>query len=544
MRGWELREVKARRFASWIRPTQGRMPQSAIITWTAVLLALNLAWRTVRYGLAFPIWGDEAFVAVNLFKNNFLDFLQPLDHAQIVPLLFIWLQWGIAKLLGYHELAIRLLPFLAGLGSLFLFSRLAFNIFSGHRALASVAIFAASFYPVRHAAEIKPYSTDLFVALALLTIAWRLKNKPDRLGGWVFFTSTAALAVWASYPSVFVSGGVLLVFCTMPWRDGSRNILPKAFFSGVVVAASFAAMYGLVGKGQAEVGAWLVTLPTWSFTFPPLAKPWLLPFWFLDVHTGNMFAYPNGGNNGGSLITTLLFLGGICALWSRHRFTVLLLLSPLPLMFIAAALRAYPYGGSARVAMHVAPAICLLAGSGLVAVVGRFSNPRNSLRIMYSIYTLFSLAIAVAIAVDIVRPFKSEADLRDRQIVQTLAGATEKEDQWVIFGGTTNQPHVPNLFHWGGSAARFRFNVLRYAQIPVYWGPAPADVVKSERGRTWLIVYRDNKAEMPEDLLGRYLREMAGRFGAPTMDRYRFGDDKEMIFVYRFDNMAANARGS
>jgi hypothetical protein len=49
---------------------------------------------------------------------------------------------------------------------------------------------------------------------------------------------------------------------------------------------------------------------------------------------------------------------------------------------------------------------------------------------------------------------------------------------------------------------------------------------------------------MPEDLLGRYLREMAGRFGAPTMDRYRFGDDKEMIFVYRFDNMAANARGS
>ncbi|MBF8254430.1 MAG: hypothetical protein HW373_1125 [Deltaproteobacteria bacterium] len=171
MRGWELREVKAQRFASWIRPTHGRVPQSAIITWTAVLLALNLAWRTVRYGLAFPIWGDEAFVAVNLFKHNFLDFLQPLDHAQIVPLLFIWLQWGIAKLLGYHELAIRLLPFLAGLGSLFLFSRLAFHILSGHRALASVAIFAASFYPVRHAAEIKPYSTDLFVALALLTIA-------------------------------------------------------------------------------------------------------------------------------------------------------------------------------------------------------------------------------------------------------------------------------------------------------------------------------------------------------------------------------------
>ena len=540
MRKFESRGAKALRFAGWIRPTQGRKPQSAVITWTAVLLALNLAWRTVRYGLAFPIWGDEAFVAVNLFKNNFLDFLQPLDHAQIVPLLFVWTEWGIAKLFGYHELAIRFLPFLAGIASLFLFSRLAFTVLSGHRALASVAIFAASFYPVRHAAEIKPYSTDLLVSLALLTIAWRLKNARDRLGGWVLFTLISAIAVWASYSAVFVSGGILLVFGATAWRDGSRSILPKVFCSGVVLAASFAGMYVLVGKAQAQAAPWLVTLPTWSFTFPPLAKPWLLPLWFLDVHTGNMFAYPNGG----SVVTTLLFVGGVCALWSRHRFIVLLLLSPLPLMFIAAALRAYPYGGSARVAMHVAPAVCLLAGSGLVAVVSRFSNPRNSLRIMYSIYTLCSLAIGAGIAVDIVRPFKSVADLRDRQIVQTLAGATAKEDQWVIFGGTTNQPHAPNLFQWGGSAARFRFNVLRYAQFPVYWGPTPANAVKSDRGRTWLIVYRDNKAQMPEDLLGRYLREMADRFGAPTMDRYRLGDDKEMIFVYRFDNPAAKARGS
>jgi hypothetical protein len=49
---------------------------------------------------------------------------------------------------------------------------------------------------------------------------------------------------------------------------------------------------------------------------------------------------------------------------------------------------------------------------------------------------------------------------------------------------------------------------------------------------------------MPEDLLGKYLREMASRFGAPTMDRYRLSNDKEMIFVYRFDNVAANGRGS
>ena len=33
--------------------------------------------------------------------------------------------------------------------------------------LIAVAILAASFYPVRHAAEVKPYATDLLVSLVL-----------------------------------------------------------------------------------------------------------------------------------------------------------------------------------------------------------------------------------------------------------------------------------------------------------------------------------------------------------------------------------------
>ena len=33
--------------------------------WAVVLILLGIVWRTVRYLLQFPIWGDEAFVCVN-----------------------------------------------------------------------------------------------------------------------------------------------------------------------------------------------------------------------------------------------------------------------------------------------------------------------------------------------------------------------------------------------------------------------------------------------------------------------------------------------
>ena len=41
------------------------------------------------------------------------------------------------------------------------------------------------------------------------------------------------------------------------------------------------------------------------------SEPWLLPFWLLDIHTGNMLAYPNGGNNFGSLATAVAVAAGL-----------------------------------------------------------------------------------------------------------------------------------------------------------------------------------------------------------------------------------------
>ena len=394
-------------------PALGRSPGALrpLFFWTAVLLCLNFSWRVVRYGLAFPVWGDEAFVAVNLLTRTFPQLAQPLDHSQIVPLLFLWSEWSVAKIMGYGEHALRLIPFLAGIGSLYLFYNLAFRMLGGHRALASLAIFAASFYPVRHAAEIKPYSSDLLIALILLSIGWRLNEDPERRGHWLALALTSAVGVWASYPAVFVGGGIVLVFTLKALLANSRKVLFYVLLTGLALLLSFSAMYIVFGRGQAEAGTYLVTMKTWNFAFPPVTEPWTLPIWFVKVHTGNMFAYPNGGHNGGSTATFLLFLAGIIALWRRHRTTVLLLLSPLPLMFIAAAFYKYPYGGSARVALHVAPMVCLLAGSGLVALLMKYFKTTMALRTLHSTYAICSLVIVIAILRRLCAPVQKRSGL-------------------------------------------------------------------------------------------------------------------------------------
>src|SRR6266851_7235749 len=154
------------------------------------MLALGIAWRFLRYALQFPIWGDEAFVSVNLLDRDYLGLLKPLDYKQVAPILFLWSELTVYHLLGGSELAIRLLPFLAGLGSLFLFWRLARFTLNSAGTLLAVGILAVSYYPVRHSCELKPYAFDLFWSLALLVPAVHWLARPDR---WAWLVLQSAL---------------------------------------------------------------------------------------------------------------------------------------------------------------------------------------------------------------------------------------------------------------------------------------------------------------------------------------------------------------
>jgi len=92
-----------------------------------------------------------------------------------------------------------------------LFWAFARSVLEPRTALLAVAIFGSAYYPVRHGGELKPYAVDLLFSLVLLSLGWAVYRQPQSRFKWIALVLFAPLAVWFSYPAVFVAGSVGLL---------------------------------------------------------------------------------------------------------------------------------------------------------------------------------------------------------------------------------------------------------------------------------------------------------------------------------------------
>lgn len=501
-----------------------------------ILVGMNILWRTVRYALGFPLFGDEAFVANSILVMGWQGLSGGLEHYQIVPLFYLWGTLLVSKIAGSSEWALRLLSYGAGVASALLFLKLAFQILPRKTALISLAIFCASYYPVRHAAEVKPYSFDLLVSLIItLAVLGFIKSpSPRALAGWAIACS---LGVWASYPSVFVAGGACLVLGAYGLAKEPRYLRPVSLV-GLLMLVSFGLMFASVGSAQRAAGVEvLINLDLWSSTFPPWSEPSRFGDWFVHTHLGKMFAYPNGGNNGGSTLTFALFCVGAWVMWRYDRLKTLLLLSPFLLMFVAASLEAYPYGGSARVAQHVAPAICLFAGAGLARLMRVAPGPPLEKRVL-AVVAICVVLILGGITRDVRKPYKELADKVNRQVVAELAANAVADEQWIVFGAFgKNQQGVPDLYDWAGSAARLRYYLLRDAGRKLHWGPGDAEMEQIAGKPARLLVYRHPYVSFPEPEFVEYLQRVQSKFNLAGSREYPFQEGAENLIVYDLESI-------
>ena len=124
------------------------------IVWAFVFL--GLASRAIRFGLMFPIWQDEAYLAMSYFDRGYLGLTESLECHQVCPLFFLWAEYTLVKLFGFSEATLRVFPFLCGAGSLFLFKHLASRLLRGTAQLFAVGIFATAYPLIRYSCEAKP----------------------------------------------------------------------------------------------------------------------------------------------------------------------------------------------------------------------------------------------------------------------------------------------------------------------------------------------------------------------------------------------------
>ena len=280
-------------------------------------VGLGVLLRIARYLMNCPLWWDEAFVAVNFIRRDFLDLLRPLDYGQVCPIFFLWYELAVVKLLGFSEWSLRLFPVVSSIAGVILFRHLASCVVRGVPLLLAVAIFATSFHPILYATEVKPYASDSLAALTMLALAVEWWRAPRRARWMWAMAVTAPVAIALSHPAIFIAAGYMLglVPTVIKARRGKVWIAYAAFSLSSTTA--FVSLYLVFTRAQA-VANLTAMQAQWAAAFPPLDDPFTLIKWLARAHTGSMFAYPCGGESGASSRDLLaLCRGGRHAVVSR-----------------------------------------------------------------------------------------------------------------------------------------------------------------------------------------------------------------------------------
>jgi hypothetical protein len=456
---------------------QNRMLQR----WLLGLLALGILWRVVRYLLQFPVWGDEAFICLNLVDQDYLGLTGQLRCSQVAPLLFLWGELVAFFCLGHSELALRLLPFLAGMGGLLLTWRLAHLTLPPLGRTFAVGFLAVAIWPVSMSTLIKPYALDLLMASALLVPAVQWLQRPERTVWLLVLALVIPLAIFASYPSVFVAGGVSLALLATAWKQPGWKARVYFVIYNVLLFASFLGSYLVVGRNQLDRQTGSVNTflqDYWAHGFPPNG---VLPFldWFWRLNTGRLFAYPLGGSDGLSAATTLLFLVGLWAFGRQKQWSFLVLcVTPFVLGLIAAFLRRYPYGGCCRLSQHVAPIICVLAGAGAGALIEGIRNVYLRQRWIVSVCVLFTLVGVGGALTDVIWPYRGETDLWARKLVHSVIARCGPDDQVVMLN---DEAATDVVFRWELTRHRLRGGYLGWE------GRLDAERLRNKTDQVWLL---------------------------------------------------------
>ena len=334
-----------------------------------LLLACAGLWG-YNYGAGRSLFLDEANLALNIAERSWGGFFRSLDHEQYAPPLFLLLVKAACELVGYSVWGLRLVPLLAGWGTLGLAWRLPEKLGTPVLRPLLLGLLLANEYTLRYFTEGKQYGFDLFVALGLLSLALAQPGRITRR--WtVSWTLVGTLAVWSSMPSIFVLAGI---GSQGLWRARMHGKGAMAWLAiGTAWLLSFALYYGLILRSDSQQSA----LANWHqpYFFPLLpqsAEDWQraggLLFSLLRTGFGHTFWV--------QLVAGSSVLAGVGIALAKKRRLAIYTLVPTGLAILASGLALYSL--IPRLLLFAFPLLWALSLTGTQAAVdrsGRYGLP-------------------------------------------------------------------------------------------------------------------------------------------------------------------------
>jgi hypothetical protein len=323
-----------------------------------LLVACGLGVRLQQYLHNRSLWLDEAMMALNVLHRSFHQLTEKLTYSLVAPIGWLWLEKLCQLVLGKGELALRLVSVLASAAALLLTAWLAAQVLNRRAQVLAVALVA--FHPslIYYATELKPYATDVAVAVLLWCATfWVLRRAAAaRL---IVFALAGVLAVWLSHPAVFVLAGIGVTLTAHFAARGAWRRLAAMLAVFSAWGISFIAEYVLALRQSSSNPGLLNTYP--FVHFPPrhfanldevvrTAFAWQQEPWALALSGVVLFA----------------FLVGAWQMLQRQRLALWLLASPVLVALLASALHHYPV--LLRFMLFATPAVLVVAAAGVEAI--------------------------------------------------------------------------------------------------------------------------------------------------------------------------------
>lgn len=324
------------------------------------LVAFGIIVRLAQYFSKRSLWHDEAGLALNILNRSYLELLGTLDNNQSAPPLFLWIEKLFIQIFGINELSLRLFPLLAGIISIFLFYTFARRFVYGITVPLAIALFPSLKYTVYYAGEVKPYDVDLTVALLLFLILAPLCKQYLNVRKNIILGVLGVIAIWLSYPSVFVLTGVEL----WGWFNTPPRKLKSVFFNRSIVycfwSIGFTSLYFLVIKKTLDNPG---LVESWATRYPDSFLDFV---WLFDAF-GRFFYRPLGFLGWSDGIAIFAFCCGCISLYYRDKSSLILLNMPLTIALLAGYCYQYPF--RERLVHFLTPFAIAIVAEGIVFLI-------------------------------------------------------------------------------------------------------------------------------------------------------------------------------
>jgi hypothetical protein len=350
--------------------------QSLALPVSQALLIVGASLRVIEYLANRPLSIDESFLALNLIDKSPAELLHGLDFKQAAPLGFLEVEKLVVDVFGRTEYAMRLLPLLVSLASLFFFYRAGKKLLPATALPFACAAFALLDPAIYYAAAVKQYEFDLGAAIALFALAASMLARPVGRRGFLSLAVAGAAVVWFSHASAFVLAAVGITLAAAAiarrsWAELGRLTAVAAVWlislAGELelsrsnisrIQQSFDSSQVLLGTGKGDA--------TW-FEAGTAKLRYLVGL--EDTASGSpiLGSMPDGVNQGLTVLLCLVLALGFFALVRRRPLSALLLVVPPILVLVASAFHKYPLVG--RTLIFLLPSVALCLGEGLRALV-------------------------------------------------------------------------------------------------------------------------------------------------------------------------------